>query len=78
MTIGIIWALAMVAGVMVGLHKNRLGMALLLTFFLSWLGVIILAFIQPPGPRKVSAPRAPRSTTLPPTSVMSPPGRKDA
>ena len=58
MTIGIIWALAMVAGVMVGLHKNRLGLALLLTFFLSWLGVVILAFIPPPSP---PAPRPPDS-----------------
>lgn len=40
------WGLAVIAGLIIGAQKNRIGEALALTLLLSWLGVVIVACLS--------------------------------
>lgn len=46
MTIFVVfWGLAVVAGLIIGHNKDRIGVALALSLLLGWIGVIIMAFL---------------------------------
>lgn len=51
MIIVLIWIIAVVVGVLIGQSKGRIGLALVLTLLLSWLGVVIVALLPPAGPK---------------------------
>ncbi|MBO0813566.1 MAG: DUF2510 domain-containing protein [Actinobacteria bacterium] len=49
----IIWVLAISAAYLIGERKDRLGEAVALGILLSWLGVLIIAVMQPSRAEKV-------------------------
>lgn len=59
MIIVLIWVIAVVAGVLIGQSKGRVGLALVLTLLLSWLGVVIVALLPPAGPKGPKPPVGP-------------------